>query len=129
MVDEVLGMLQSRMCASGICAAVDVPDDIYFMESRSVRLAVFQLVAHAVDSMPDGGDLLISAFADDGMVELEVADSGRGDDHRLLLNDPLGTVRRLAQRFGGSVHVVNCAQGGAARILRLPHGKPFKAAA
>lgn len=129
-VDEVLSMLEARLQSEGVSAAVDVPEGLAIAESRPMRLAVFQLIAHALECMPGGGDLLVGAFVDGDTLELEVADSGRGtDDRRFLLSDPLNVVRRLAAKLGGSVALVNCAQGGAARILRVPRGQSSRAVA
>lgn len=129
-VEGVLHMLEPRLEAEGVVASLDVPDGLEVDHSRAVRLAVFQLIAHAMESMPDGGDLLVAAVAGSDDHELEVADSGLGVlERRLSLRDPLAEVRRLAAGFGGSVELINCAQGGLARILRVPRAQQRRAAA
>src|SRR5262249_18486160 len=47
-------------------------------DSRRVRQVVFNLLSNAVKFTPEGGRVDVSACADDGQVEVAVADTGAG---------------------------------------------------
>jgi signal transduction histidine kinase len=100
-----------------------------------LRRAVLNLVLNAVDAMPGGGEIVITACRTRQGLELEVADSGPGlsDRDRARVFEPFFTTKsggiglglsivfRIAEAHGGAVLVRNCPQGGAAFTLHLPH--------
>ena len=66
---------------------------------------IASLVTNAVESMPNGGKVTVSARAVENGVELEVADSGSGIDPVMLprVFDPLFTTKRSSAGLGLSV--------------------------
>lgn len=136
LVREVCDGLAPQLAAQRIRAEVDVSPRLTVWADRDMlRRAMLNLVLNAVDAMPHGGELAVTATAGARGIELEVADSGPGipeeDGPRLF--EPffttknggtglgLSIVERIAAAHNGDVTVRNCPQGGAAFTLRLPY--------
>ena len=99
-----------------------------------MQRAVFNLLLNALDAMPQGGRVVITACLGARGFELEVADSGPGlsDSVREHLFEAcfttkqgaagmgLSIVRRIARSHGGEVTAANCPEGGAAFTVRVP---------
>ena len=113
-------------------AACPVRIDVTEMESALMNLAV-----NARDAMPDGGRLmLMTSRRDDGMIEIEVADTGMGmpESVRARVFEPFyttkggkGTGLGLAQVYGfikqsgGDVELESTPGKGTIIRLMLPH--------
>jgi two-component system sensor histidine kinase HydH len=99
-----------------------------------LRRAVLNLVLNALDAMPDGGELVVTACSTERGFEVEVADSGPGipGDALPRIFEPffttksagtglgLAIVDRIAAAHRGEIAAANCAEGGAAFTLRIP---------
>jgi signal transduction histidine kinase len=136
LVGEVLTSLEPQLAAQGIEAMVDVAGAPDLLADREMlRRALLNLTLNALDAMPDGGRLNITACAGPRGFELEVADTGGGltDEVRRRAFDPffstkshgtglgLAIVERIAEAHGGECLAQNCPDGGAAFTLRIPH--------
>jgi len=136
LVREVLTSLQPQLAAQGIEAMVDVAGAPDLLADREMlRRALLNLTLNALDAMPDGGRLSITACAGPRGFELEVADTGGGltDEVRRRAFDPffstkshgtglgLAIVERIAAAHGGECLAQNCPDGGAAFTIRIPH--------
>lgn len=143
LVEEVLQSLAPQMEAQGIRICLDIPQEQQVTADRSMlRRALLNLLLNALDAMPSGGELVVTAWQDGDHYELEVADSGAGFDaeaseklfepffttksHGLGLG--LAIVGRIAELHGGHVRACRCPEGGAAFILRLPQPRRKAAA-
>jgi signal transduction histidine kinase len=105
-----------------------------FADREMLKRALLNLALNAIDAMPDGGRLFISACEGPRGFELEVADTGEGlsDEARGRAFEPffstkshgtglgLAIVGRIAEVHGGVCLAQNCPDGGAAFTLRLP---------
>jgi signal transduction histidine kinase len=137
--------LAPQFNAQRILPSVEVPQSLVVQADRTMlRRALMNLVLNAVDVMPGGGDLVITATATmSGATDLEVADSGPGipEEIRRRMFEPffttksqgtglgLAIVNRIAEAHGGEVQVANCPEGGAAFTLRIPNRSSDKEAA
>jgi signal transduction histidine kinase len=119
-----------------VVTTLDIPAGLRVWADRDMlRRAILNLSLNALDAMPDGGDLVFTGFAGAQGFELEVADSGEGLSTEVQRRafEPffstksggtglgLAIVCRIAESHGGSVTAANCAEGGAAFTIRIPH--------
>jgi signal transduction histidine kinase len=144
LLQEVLEPLWPQFDAQGVAVVRDVPSALRAMADRHMlRWALLNLVLNAIDAMPDGGELVLTGCETRDGWELEVADSGPGltPELQTRILDPfvttencgtglgLAVVHRVAQVHEGSVTAMNCPEGGAAFVLRVPSRRALEAAA
>lgn len=123
------------MSSPSVEVVIDMPtQQMITADGDMLRQAVANLVVHAIDTMPDGGSLVVTSSSGPNSIELEIADSGPGlpDEMRHqaageLFRSSAGTVDfglavacRIAQLHGGQVTAMNCPEGGAAFTLSIP---------
>lgn len=128
----------------GIAVETDIPEEIGVTGDETLlRHAIQHMLQNAVQAMPHGGHLLVTACCDGRSVFLEVADSGPGlnDETRRRIFEPyfttrqgaaglgLAVVQRVARAHGGDIVASNCPQGGAAFTLAVPRQATTRAAA
>jgi signal transduction histidine kinase/ActR/RegA family two-component response regulator/HAMP domain-containing protein len=117
---------------------VDAPAGLQMVGVQSgLREAVTNLVFNALDALPHGGSILLSAREADGQVVLEVTDSGQGmtGDVQRRIFEPFfttkganGTGLGLAMVFGivrrhnGAVDVTSVPGEGTSIRLTMPGG-------
>ena len=135
LADDVLGTLAPQLSAGHISTKIDIPRSLgVSADYGMLRRAVLNLALNAIDAMPDGGELNISACAGRHGCEIEVCDTGPGltDEARRRAFEPffttksngtglgLAIVYRIAEVHGGEILAGNCPEGGAVFTLRLP---------
>jgi signal transduction histidine kinase len=144
LVIDICRSLSRQMSSPNVDVVIDIPTrQMITADGDMLRQAVANLVVHAIDTMPDGGSLVVTSSAGPTTVELEIADSGPGlpDEMQHPAADELsrtsaGTIDfglavacRIAELHGGKVTAVNCPEGGAAFTLSIPRGVAAEKAA
>jgi len=128
--------LREAVEAQDVRVGIDVPEDIELPLERNRMERVFSnLVGNALEVMPDGGEIHIAATACDGVVTVEVRDSGPGiaPEIRDSLFEPFVSARKkgglglglaLARQtvidHGGELSAESEPGRGACFRLRLP---------
>ena len=135
LVNEVLQSLAPQLDAQNVRATIDCPANLHAQaDGEMLRRALLNLVLNALDALPSGGEIVLTAVRSAEGLEIEVADSGPGVPQPLLdrlfepffTTKPCGTglglaiVERIAAAHGGRITVANCPEGGAAFTLHLP---------
>jgi signal transduction histidine kinase len=142
--EELCSSLSPQFDAQGIRVALKMPGSLLLNADREmIRRAILNLILNAMDVMPEGGTLEISAEELQDRVSLAVADSGpglEGDVGRrafepFFTTKPGGTglglsiVYRTAEVHGGRVAAANRPEGGACFSITLPRAAVKEAAA
>ena len=104
------------------------------VDPQQFRQAIWNLCLNAVQAMPDGGELRVSASARDGRLEVRVTDTGEGITTEDLPHvfEPffstkdqgtglgLALVHRIVQDHGGEVEVQSVPGAGTTFVVTLP---------
>jgi signal transduction histidine kinase len=132
---EVVQSLAPQLEAQEIAARIDCQRTLAArLDPEMLRRALLNLMLNALDVLPAGGELLLTACRTPAGIEIEVADSGPGIPAPLLnrLFEPffttkgggtglgLAIVERIAAAHGGRATALNCPEGGAAFTLIIP---------
>ncbi len=132
----VLGLIRGRAEKQRVTTKVETgPDPIVLAADAGQLQQVFvNLALNALDVMPTGGTLTVTAHRTVNQVEIVVSDTGPGIQKGMMsrLFQPfasskdtglgLGLVisRRIVEDHGGTVNAANQAGGGASFFVRLP---------
>lgn len=137
-IGQVMDNFAQALQRNGIRTDLDLAPDLPGVRPSSLTLVqvLNGLVANAIEAMPNGGQLSISARGeDDGeRVRIEIADSGPGlpEAGSDVLFDPFTTTkstgfglglplaRRIVARYGGRLTLTNAEGQGAVATLLLP---------
>jgi len=141
-LDEVIGKCVDgfglRLERQGIDLAVDVDEELPPVNgsSASLRQVLNSLLSNAIEAMPDGGKLEVSAYREAAghRVQVCVADSGHGvpEEHLQKLFQPFATTkgtglgvglylaRRIIERHQGTLELARPADGGTLATIRIP---------
>jgi signal transduction histidine kinase len=128
--------LNSPAEAQSVAMAIDIPEDVELPMERNRMERVFaNLVANALEVMPDGGSIHISVSSEDGSVVISVTDTGPGisTEVRARLFQPffsagkknglglgLALSRQTVLDHGGDMWVESESGQGACFRFRLP---------
>jgi signal transduction histidine kinase len=141
-LDEVIGECVDgfglQLERQGIDLAVDVDEELPAVNGSgaSLRQVLNSLISNAIEAMPDGGKLEVSAYRDapGHWVQVRVADSGHGvpEEHLQKLFQPFATTkgtglgvglylaRRIIERHQGTLELTRPAGGGTLATIRIP---------
>jgi signal transduction histidine kinase len=119
---------------------VGIPPDLPKVRSDSgqLRIVIGNLIRNARDAMPSGGQLVLSATADEDQATLEVSDTGVGIPPEQLsrVMDPLfstkarglglglSIARSIIEKVGGTLHVTSTVGTGTTFRITLPAVPP-----
>lgn len=136
-VSDVIASFSTALEAQAVSTEIDIDPSLGELDADPYRLrqVLSNLASNALNQMPDGGRLAISARLGPDEVVIDVADTGPGiADDRLeqvfsrfvKSGDSTGTglglsiARDLVEAHGGSITAGNRPEGGAVFTIRLP---------
>ena len=129
--------VQPFAAAVDVRVALEVADDLPSVlgDETQIELALMNLITNALDAMPDGGDLTVSATAHKPGAVIEVRDTGTGIAPALAgrIFEPWVTTKRgrgtglglsitkeVVERAGGTIEVITRPGPGTVFRLALP---------
>lgn len=137
LIDDVIASFSTALEGQSVVARVNVDSGIseIDIDPHRIRQVLSNLVSNALDQMPDGGSLTVTAKRDSGIVVIDVADTGPGIppdrleqvfERFVKSGDSTGTglglsiARDLVEAHSGTIHAANGPGGGAVLTVRLP---------
>jgi signal transduction histidine kinase/DNA-binding response OmpR family regulator len=110
------------------------PEPVLQLDRKLMHQAFVHLIRNSTESMPDGGELTITAKQSSGSIQVIIADTGTGiaDANITLATDPFFTtktfgtgmgltlVKRIIKDHGGSLSIQRRESGGTKVIVQLP---------
>lgn len=135
-VEAVAKLVNKQAEQASVKIILDVADPLplVLLDAEQMKQVLLNLILNAIEAMPDGGQLTISARQDSQEFLLAVRDTGKGIDPtvREKLFSPFVTTKtrgtglglaiahRLVTQHGGRIEAVNGENGGALVQVRLP---------
>jgi C4-dicarboxylate-specific signal transduction histidine kinase len=136
-------LVKPRLAASNVRYDERIAGGLPFVrgDRSELEMALLNLVSNAIDAMPDGGDLQVTASPKDHGVSITVQDSGSGIPPDLLprIFEPwvttkppgrgtglgLSITRDVIARIGGSITAAAAPERGTTMTIQLPaeHGE------
>jgi len=131
LVDEVLLLVGNRMELQGIKPVLDIADHLpsIFADRDQIKQAVLNLVINAIEAMPNGGIVKVSADLGhkEDIVQIKVSDTGEGISRSLQdhVFEPFFTTKEEQKGVGLGLSVVYgiLAQHGGTIQLQSDEGK------
>ncbi|HEU5254460.1 MAG TPA: ATP-binding protein [Vicinamibacterales bacterium] len=124
--------------AQRVRVTLDAPETLPLVtgDETQLELALSNLVTNALDAMPDGGNLSVTATAEPGCAIVEIADTGTGIAPEVMdrIFEPwvttkvagqgtglgLSIARDVVQRMGGAISANSRPTGGTVLRITLP---------
>jgi two-component system sensor histidine kinase PilS (NtrC family) len=138
-VEEVLVLLEHRELPPGLKIVRAVPPALLWqVDQHRLRQALWNLCLNAVQAMPGGGELRVSAATDDRALRIAVSDTGEGIAPADIghVFEPffstkaggsglgLALVHRIVHEHGGDIEVQSATGLGTTFVLALPARRP-----
>ncbi len=135
-IESIAEMISQEVADSGVELVVEVQPGLpeIYLDERQLRQIILNLTKNAVEAMPGGGRLLISAQKSDNNVEISVSDTGKGipAEYREEIFDTffttkrtgtglgLSLTRRIVQEHGGELYVSSQPGEGSTFDIAFP---------
>ncbi len=140
---EVMSLTRAEAEARGVRPVLEAPADLPSVrwDADQMKQVLLNLVRNALDAMPQGGTVTLSAAADGATARLAVEDTGEGIPADVLprLFEPyvttrprglglgLAIARRIVEAHGGRIEAANRPGGGARVAVTVPLTVPDSA--
>jgi signal transduction histidine kinase len=135
-LERVLEQYAVQVQAQGVSVSrqIEHPLPDFEADVTEIEQIFSNLIGNALFEMPTGGRLIVRLFAEDGMLKVQIADSGAGipEENIVRIFDPffttkekgtgfgLSVVLRIVKGYGGHIHVESILGNGATFHISLP---------
>ncbi len=134
LVDQILLLLQPLLEESGIVVVSEVAAELPKIWADDARLkqVLLNIVKNAIEAMPNGGNIRLSACCVGQCAELRISDDGPGLDPTVGIFDPFTTTkadgtglglpiaRQIIEAHGGTICYETAPGKGTTFIICLP---------
>lgn len=129
LLQEVTEQLDEPAQRRGVQIEVDAPPYVIVRaDEKRVREAFRNLLLVAMDGTSAGGEVLVTVYSEDELVEVEIAEGGADmiDASPAAAEDDTTHRRRIAEvqellaADGVELDIADCPDGGAAYIVQFP---------
>lgn len=143
MLERLGETMRARLSAAGVALEAHVGEDLphVIADETQLELAILNLVTNAIDAMPDGGILTLTAARTPSGARIEVRDTGSGIPPDMLpkIFDPwvttkptgrgaglgLSITRDVINRMGGAIGVESTPGRGTTFTIDVPAVEPL----
>jgi signal transduction histidine kinase len=138
LLDHVLSLTSQQMSQKSLTVTTNLPESLplIYAVSSQIQQIFFNLILNALDAVPEGGELTISARAVENGVELMFQDNGPGipEDRRENIFEPFFSTKEggtglgltvsynIVTAHGGTLDLIQGSGSGACFRLFLPMG-------
>ncbi|MBI1810742.1 MAG: hypothetical protein HYR78_02200 [Nitrospirae bacterium] len=114
----------------------DIPD--VMADHRKLEQVFLNILSNSIEAMPDGGDIYIAASSSNGMVNVQICDTGVGipKENISKVFDPFFTTKEIGAGTGlglsicysiihqhnGSIEITSTLEEGTTAIVKFPIG-------
>ena len=141
LVEKALELSENTLKVAGINLIIKLSSELpaIKVDSKKLQQVLLNIITNAVQAMPDGGELYVSTYAEDGFVILELDDTGPGIpvEIRDKIFDPFFTTKDLSTSAGlglsvsqgilgehdGSIEIRDSDIKGTRVLIKLPGGR------
>jgi PAS domain S-box-containing protein len=144
LIMDALQLLEPQLAANSIKVNLNLAQssDFIMIDEAAMRATLINLIVNSIQAMPGGGELTITSTGSNGMLQLAVADTGRGmtPDQVKQVFEPFYTTKsqglglgmsyalKVVERHGGSIRAESNLGEGARINITLPTGEKTNAA-
>ena len=136
-IDRCVKLVQHKMDLAGVQLNLELAADLppVHCDPAQIEQVVLAMMINAIDAMPQGGNLWISAHSADSQIRLTVRDDGIGipEEHLAHIFEPFYTTKEsggsglglaisqnIVERHGGSIEVDSVVGRGTTFRIALP---------
>lgn len=129
-IRSVVSLLENQAALQGISTKTVLDENLpdIMVDREQIRQVILNLSINGLQSMPNGGDLIIRSLWRDELYVVEVEDTGGGIDKEILpkIFDPFFTTKADGIGLGLSIaHKVAFQHDGKLKISKKPDGALF----
>lgn len=137
LVERALTVLNDKLKEQKVTIAIDIPADLppLYCDQELMRNCLFNFITNGAQSMPEGGELTISAAFADGVFRLSFRDHGTGiapEDMEKIFQPyfttkeagiglGLAITERIIKEHGGEILVESTPGEGTIFTVIMPH--------
>jgi signal transduction histidine kinase len=137
-IRETISLIEHQLQKAGVRSEFDLASDLPLLKANAGKLqqVFLNLFLNARDAMSSGGLLAVRTWADEGVIRVEVADSGMGiaTEHLGRIYDPFFTTKApkkgtglglsvtygIIREHGGNIEVSSQLGQGTRFLIELP---------
>lgn len=129
-ISSIVSLLENQAASQGVSTEIISDEKLsqIMVDREQIRQVILNLGINALQSMPNGGNLIFRSLRRDGLCVVEVEDTGGGIDDKILAKifDPFFTTKAKGIGLGLSVaHKIASQHEGKLKVIRGIKGAIF----